>query len=88
MHKQTAAGFGNVQVVLKKALDGEQRFRVQRINAVLLEYFAQECFAQVVAADKSGGQCQVIIADDLLFGIKYLTNFHGDLRSLKEEADP
>ena len=38
VHKQTAAGFGNVQVVLKEALDGEQRFRVKRINAVLLEY--------------------------------------------------
>ena len=25
----------------------------------------------------------MIIADDLLFGIKYLTNFHGDLRLLK-----
>ena len=29
-----------------RAAGGEQRFRVQRINAVLLEYFAQECFAQ------------------------------------------
>ena len=75
MHKQTAAGFGNVQVVLKKALDGEQRFRVQRINAVLLEYFAQECFAQGGRQlINQAGNAQVIIADDLLFGIKYLTN--------------
>ena len=83
MHKQTAAGFGNVQVVLKKALDGEQRFRVQRINAVLLEYFAQECFAQGGRQlINQAGNAQVIIADDLLFGIKYLSNFHGNLRLL------
>ena len=39
VYKQAAAGFGDIQVVFKEALDGEQRFGVQAVDAVLLEDF-------------------------------------------------
>ena len=37
VYEQAAARFGNVQVVLEEALDGEQRLSVERIDALLLE---------------------------------------------------
>ena len=37
VYEQAAARFGNVQVVLEEALDGEQRLSVERVDALLLE---------------------------------------------------
>ena len=83
MHKQAAAGLGHIQVVLEEALDGEQGLLIQAFNAALLEHLAQEHLAH------GGGQlvdqtsnAQIIVADDLLFGIEHLAHFHG----LKEVA--
>ena len=46
VYEQAAARFGNVQVVLEEALDGEQRLSVERVDALLLEHLAQEGLAQ------------------------------------------
>ena len=46
VYEQAAARFGNVQVVLEEALDGEQRLSVERVDALLLEDLAQEGLAQ------------------------------------------
>ena len=46
VYKQLSGSFRNIQVVLKEALDGEQRFGVQAVDAVLLEDFLQEGIAQ------------------------------------------
>ena len=48
--KQLPGGFGNIQIVLKKLIDGEKCLLIQRIDGVLLEDFTEENLAQ------SGGQ--------------------------------
>ena len=82
--KQTAACFRYIEVVFKEALDGEQRFRIQAVDAVLLEDLVQESFTQ-------GGRqlvnqpcnAEVVVGDDLLFVVKYLANLHRDLGFLE-----
>ena len=78
--KQLPGSLGNVQVVLKELVDGEQGFLIQRINGVLLEHFAEEDLAQ------GGGQlvnqaanAQIFVVHDALLGIKDLTHFNGSL---------
>ena len=65
VHEQAAACLGNVQVVFKEALDGEQRFGIQAVDAVLLEDFLQEGIAQGGGqlVDQAG-DAQVIVGDD------------------------
>ena len=80
MDKQAAAGLRHIQVVLEEALDGEQGLLIQALDAALLEHLTQEHLAH------GGGQlidqacnAQIIVADDLLFGVEHLAHFHGDL---------
>ena len=75
VHKQLAGGLGNIEVVLKEALNGHQRLAVKRLEASLLENFLQEHLA------KRGRQlidqtadAEVLIADDVLFGLKHLAD--------------
>ena len=46
VNEQTAARLGDVQVVLKEALDREQRLGIEGVDALLLEHLAQECLAE------------------------------------------
>ena len=80
VYEQAAARFGNVQVVLEEALDGEQRLSVERIDALLLEDLAQEGLAQGSGqlVDQAG-DAQVIVADDLTLGVEHLADFHSNL---------
>ena len=50
VNEQTAARLGDVQVVLKEALDREQCLGIEGVDAFLLEHLAQECFADVVGS--------------------------------------
>ena len=82
--KQLPGSLGNVQVILKEPLDGEQGFLVQGLDGTALKDFLQEHIAQ------GGGQLinqtgnsQVVIADDGTLGVKYLTHFQGHLGLLK-----
>ena len=38
VHKQAAAGFRHIQVILEEALDGEQGLLIQAFDAALLEF--------------------------------------------------
>ena len=80
VYEQLPGSFGYVQVVFEETLDGHEGFSVQSVQTAVLENFLQEHFAQ------GGGQLidqtadtQVFIADDVLFGVEYLTNFQSNL---------
>ena len=81
--EQLAGGLGDVQVVLKELVDGEQRLLIERVDGVLLEHLGQEdlaeCRRQLIdqAAD-----AKVFIVDDGLFGVEDLADLNGDLRLL------
>ena len=83
VYEQLTGSFGNVQIVFKEFIDGEQRLLIQRINGVLLEHFAEENLAE------GGGQLinqtadtQIFIAHDALFRIENLANVNCGLRFL------
>ena len=84
VNEQTAARLGDVQVVLKEALDREQRLGIEGVDALLLEHLAQECLAerrrQLVDQARNA---QMVIADDLTLGVKHLADLHGNLGFLK-----
>ena len=40
VHKQAAAGFRHIQVILEEALDGEQGLLIQAFDAALLEHLS------------------------------------------------
>lgn len=48
--EQLPSGLGDVQVVLKELVDGEQRLLIQRIDGVLLEHLLQEHLTQGVGS--------------------------------------
>ena len=48
--EQAAAGLGHVQVVLEKALDGEQGLLVQALDAALLEHLLRNISQTVVGS--------------------------------------
>ena len=75
MYEQLSGGLGYVEVVFKEALNGHQRLAVECFQTAFLEYFLQEHLT------KRGGQLidqtantQILIADNVLFGLKYLTD--------------
>ena len=78
--KELPGGLGDVQVVLKELVDGEQGLLVKRIDGILLEHLAEEdlaqCGRQLVdqAAD-----AQVFVVDDALFGVEHLAHVNGGL---------
>ena len=79
--EELAGGLGDVQVVLKELVDGEQRLLIERIDGILLEHLGQEDLTerrrQLVdeAAD-----AEVFIVDDRLFRLEDLADLDGDLR--------
>ena len=48
VNKQLAAGLGNVQVILKELLDGEQCLVIQAFDGTFLKYLAQSGHVRVV----------------------------------------
>ena len=84
VNKQLAAGFGNVEVVFKELLNGEEGLLVEVFDGALLEYLAQEHLAkgggQLI--DKTGN-AEVLIADDGLFGVEYLADLKSNLSFLE-----
>ena len=80
MDEQLPSGLGDVQVVLKELVDGEQRLLIQRIDGVLLEHLLQKHLAQ------GGGQlidqaadAQILVVDDIALGVEHLAHLDGDL---------
>ena len=73
-----------IQAVLEELLDSEQRFVVEGLNAVLLEHFLEEGFAQGgrQVVDKTR-DTEVVVAYDVLVGVEYLSYFQGGLRLLE-----
>ena len=78
--EELPGGLGDVQVVLKELVDGEQGLLVQGIDRILLEHLGQEDLAQ------GGGQlinqasdAQLLIIDDALLGIEDLAHIDGGL---------
>ena len=78
VYEQLARGFGNVQVVLEELLNGKERFLVERVDRTLLEYLAQEHFAERdrQLIDQSA-DAEVLKADDVLLGIEYRADLDG-----------
>ena len=84
MDKQLARRFGNVQVVFKEALNGEQRLVVERFDRPALEHFLQEHFAQRCGQlVNQAGNAEVVIADDRALGVEHLADLQRDLGFLK-----
>ena len=74
MYEKLSGGFGNVKIVIEEALNCHQSLTVERFEASLLENLLKEHFA------KSGGKLvdksadsEVLVADDVLLSLKYLT---------------
>ena len=44
--KQFSRSFGNIQIILKELIDGEQRFLVQRVDGIFLEHLGKEYLAK------------------------------------------
>ena len=66
--KQLSGSLGNIQVVLKELVDGEQGFLIQGIDGVLLKHLRQEDLAQGGGQlINQAAQAQVLIVDDALF---------------------
>ena len=84
VNKQLAAGFGNVEVILKELLNGEECFLIEILDGALLEYLAQEHLAEGGGKliDKTG-DAEILIADDGLLGVKYLAYFKSYLSLLE-----
>ena len=81
--KQLPGGLGNVQVVLKELVDGEQSFLIQRVDGVLLENLLEEHLAQGSRQlIDQAADTQIFIVDDVLFGVKDLAYLDGDLSLL------
>ena len=80
MDEQFPGRLGHVQVVLKEPLDGEQRLLVQAVNGTALEHFLQEHVTergrQLV---NEAGTAEVVVADNVLFGVKHLADFQRHL---------
>ena len=80
MDKELPGSLGDVQVVLKELVDGEQGLLIERIDGILLEHFTEEDLAQ------RGGQlvdqaadAQIFVVDDALFGVEHLAHVNGSL---------
>ena len=84
MDEQLSGGLGNVQVIFKETLNGEQRLVVEGLNRAALENFLQEHFAkrgrQLI---NQAGNAEVVIADNGLFGVEYLADLKRNLGFLK-----
>ena len=72
VHKELSRRFGNVEVVLKEALDRHKGFTVERIYAAVLEYFLKEHLAKSCGklVDKSA-DTEIFVADNVLFCLKH-----------------
>ena len=80
MYEQFSRRFGDIEIVLKEALDRHERLTVERLKTSLLEYLLKEHFAKRCGKliDKSS-DAEVFVAYDVLFGFKYLSDVKRDL---------
>jgi hypothetical protein len=78
--KELAGGFGDVQVILKEALNRHQSLAVKRFQGAVFEYFLKEHLAQSSRQliDQTA-DTQILVADNILFGIEHLAYFQRDL---------
>ncbi len=83
VYEELSRGLGDVQVVLEEALDCHKGFAVERIEASVLEDLLEEHLAKGRGKliDKSA-DAEILIADDVLFGVEYLSDLKGDLSLL------
>ena len=83
MYEQITGGFGYVQIVLEEALHGVERIAVKRFKRALLKDLLQKRLT------KRGGKlidqssdAEIVIINNVLFGIKYLADLKCDARFL------
>ena len=83
MDEQLPGRLRNVQVILEKPVNGEQRLFIQRVNGVLLENLLQKHLAkrrrQLV---NQPANAQVFIVNHILLRIENLAHVNGNLRFL------
>ena len=74
MYEELSRRLGDVEVVLKEALNCHESLAVERLKATLLEYLLQEHLAKSCGKliDKSA-DTEVLVAYDILLCLKYLS---------------
>ena len=83
VYEELSGSFGNIEVVFKEALNGHERFAVERIEGTVLENFLQEHFAERGRKlINQTADAEIFVADDILFGVEYLADFDGNLSFL------
>ena len=84
VYEQLAGGLGNVQVVLKELLDGEQGLLIEAVDRAALKDLFEEHVAEVGGQliDQSG-DTEVVVADDGALGVEHLADLEGYHRFLE-----
>lgn len=84
MDKELAGGLGDVEVVLKETLNGEQSLLIEAVYRAALEHLAHEHIAQGRGKliDKSC-DAEIVVADYGLFGVEHLADLEGYLSFLE-----
>ena len=73
MYEQLSGGLGNVEVVFKELVDGEQGLLVEGIDGILLEDLGQEDLAQGRGQlIDQAADTEIFIVDDVLLGVEDL----------------
>ena len=84
VNKELSRGFRNIEVVFEEALNCKEGFLVKTVDRAALEYLLKEGFTkgsrQLI--DKAGNT-EIIVGNDGLIGIKYLSDLKGGLSLLK-----
>lgn len=87
VHKQFTRGFGNIQIILKKPLNGEQCFMVKGFYGATLKYFFQEHFTksswQLI---NQTGNTKIVVTDNRFSVSNTLPTSSATCASLKERA--
>ena len=84
VNEKLPACFGNVEVVFKEALNGEQGLLVEALNGAALEHFLEEHLAQGGGQlIDQAGDAEVVIADDGALGVEHLGDLQRGLGFLK-----
>ena len=83
MNEQLARRFGNIEVVFKEALYRHKRLAVKKLKASLLEDLLEEHLAKRCGKlIYQSSDTEIVVTDNILFGLKNSSDFDGDLRFL------
>ncbi len=84
VYEQLSACLRYVQVVVKKGLNGHQRFAVERLERAAAEYLGEEHFTQRRGelVDQAR-DAEALVVDGRFFGVKHFSDLKRDLRVLE-----